>query len=82
MDDMMHAQRGPKPLLIEIFGEVKTAREWAEDERCEISRKAVLRRYSEGLRGSALLKRHSNAGRPKGRTINRRNSGEAEGRSD
>jgi len=49
-------RRGPKGIVVEIFGEKKSLREWARDKRCKVTKSTIHYRYDKGIRGAKLLK--------------------------
>lgn len=58
-------QRRRLPEAIEINGEALTASEWASHPSCQVRANTILKRYREGVRGPDLLKKFSEAGRPR-----------------
>ncbi len=42
---------------VEIYGEVKTFKEWSLDSRCYIDKNSIKRRWDRGVRGAALIQK-------------------------
>jgi hypothetical protein len=58
---------GIRPKLIEIYGEKKTLREWADDPRCEVTFETLLTRRKQKMPDSMLLRKRKESGRPRKR---------------
>lgn len=56
---------GPKPRVLRIGEREMTLKEWSHFEGCEVSLKELYRRVAAGESGSEILKRKSDAGRPR-----------------